>query len=254
MPYLEKILLRLPKLDGAFAEQLTRLLSPFGTLTADGLEFKTSQPHYYPTAGIYFEDVEKARASFILSDQKQLEVSLANTTGQERLSSFPAQPLSLKEVTRRLINRPLRGLDHLGFNLPWFEGGIHPEIKKLRTELQESCLYYQYPTGEPWDFILPGTNEEIASLEEPDYSVIRRPKFELVTSTHSSRPLIQLEVLVQGRYEDLAPLFPEAMDVPELRDVWINTVSPYDLDLYLVLNGYHEGDWSAFFKGNRLTK
>ena len=54
----------------------------------------------------------------------------------------------------------LIGIDHLGVNLPWFDPGPHPRILRLRETVKAQCLYHRYPTGEPWDFILPGAPED----------------------------------------------------------------------------------------------
>jgi len=113
-------------------------------------------------------------------------------------------------------------------------------------------LYHRFPTGEPWDFIIPGDKEEIAKGKEIDYNTIRRPKFELVSFGNALTPLLQFDVAVNASYERFAALFPEALNDPEFRNVWLYLENPYPVDVCLVLNEFTARDWSDFFQGCRL--
>ena len=144
------------------------------------------------------------------------------------------------------------GIDHLGVNLPWFEPGLHPRILQLRETVKARCLYHRYPTGEPWDFILPGTPEEIAGSQPIDYAKIRRPKFELVSFDGASTPLIQIDLGSDRRYEEFKTMFPEALADETFRNIWIYLINPHAVDICLVMNEYSEKDWSGFFKECRL--
>ena len=162
--------------------------------------------------------------------------------------------LSVETVTQRLTSSAIRwvGIDHVGVNLPWFAPSVHPEIFQLREKLSPYCLYHQFPTGEPWDFIIPGDKDEIARRHVVDYSEVRRPKFELVSFENASKPLIQFDVSVNVEYMRFLRLFPEALNDPELKNIWIYLESPYPVDICLVINEFVGTDWSAFFKGHRL--
>jgi hypothetical protein len=85
-----------------------------------------------------------------------------------------------------------------------------------------------------------------------DYTKVRRPKFELVSFNKASTPLIQLDVGVNASYERFAPLFPESLNEPEYRNIWIYLRNPYTVDVCLVINEFGAGDWSDYFKGCRL--
>jgi hypothetical protein len=146
----------------------------------------------------------------------------------------------------------LVGIDHGGFNLPWFSSGLHPDILGLREHLSSRCLYHKFPTGEPWDFIIPGDTHEIVRRKSVDYDRNRRPKFEVVSFEKASTPIIQFDILVNANYETFAQLFPESLLDTELRNSWVYLENPYSIDVCLVINEFSEGDWSAFFKDCRL--
>jgi hypothetical protein len=85
-----------------------------------------------------------------------------------------------------------------------------------------------------------------------DYSRIRRPKFEVVSFEKSSIPLVQFDIQLNASYETLLKLFPEALNAPNLRNLWIYLENPYGIDVCVVANPYSEEDWSDFFKNSRL--
>jgi len=143
-------------------------------------------------------------------------------------------------------------LDHAGINLPWFSQGLHPVIQSLREALAASCLYHQFPSGEPWDFIIPGDVEEIRQVKPVEYNTTRRPKFELVSFETDSKPLVQFDLGVDAGYEVFQPLFPEALNDPQFHNIWIYLENPLPLDVCLVINQFGSADWSPFFKDSRL--
>jgi len=253
-PYLDHVTVKLPNKEG-FGDQLLSLFRQVGS--RDGLlfEFHRSHADYHPRLFLKSESgVSEAGVEFTLSNGQTRTVSIENTTGLEKKSPHAYGYTTLKEVTSRLESAGLSisALDHLGFNLPWFEGGLHPQIAFLRSLLSPACLYHRFPTGEAWDFILPGTRDEIVSRNSIDYSLIRRPKFELVSFEKASKPLIQMEVLLPARYEKLAKLFPESLHDPHIRNVWVYLQNGFTIDVCLVLNPVSERDWSDYFEGCRL--
>lgn len=137
--------------------------------------------------------------------------------------------------------------------MPWFAAGLHPQVSSLRSKLTEACLYYRFPTGEAWDFIIPGNEAEIAGKKPVGYSRVRRPKFEIVSFEKSSIPLVQFDVQLNSRYETLLSLFPEALNDPDFRNLWIYLENPYNIDICIVPNEADDKDWSAFFKDSRLV-
>ena len=126
--------------------------------------------------------------------------------------------------------------------------------KPLREKLILACLYHRFPTGEAWDFILPGKLEEISCQKPVDYSRTRRPKFEIVSFEKSSIPLVQFDVQLNASYETLLKLFPEPLNDPAIGNLWIYLENPYNIDVCVVANSYSEKDWSDFFKNSRITR
>jgi hypothetical protein len=253
--YLEKITIGFPGSQAGFNAQLIAILAAFGRRTSSALEVTASDPNLFPRLSI---DAQSPRsvvhADFLLSSGETETVEVENATGVRKLSPHAYQRVGIDEVARRLAAAGLApaGVDHLGINLPWFEAGAHPRILQLRKNILAACLYHRYPTGEPWDFILPGSPDEIAGRTPVDYNRVRRPKFELVSFEKASTPIVQIDLAVTGRYEDFSGLFPEALADPAFRNIWVYLENPHPIDICLVINEPSEGDWSGFFTGCRL--
>jgi hypothetical protein len=183
-----------------------------------------------------------------------MSIKVENSTGQSKQNPYPYKHLDVETVRQRFATSGIRliEIDHVGFNLPWFSSGVHPRILQLRNQLSSRCLYHRFPTGEPWDFIIPGDKDEISNRKAVDYSEVRRPKFELVSFKNASTPLIQLDISVNAPYERFLELFPESLNDPEFRNIWLYLDSPCPVDVCLVINEVSEHDWSDFFKGCRL--
>jgi 8-oxo-dGTP pyrophosphatase MutT (NUDIX family) len=253
--YLERIVVRLPNTSAEFTAGLAALLDVFGQRENSVLALHSSDPSFYPKLFVDFQAEQAGvRTDFVLSDGETISVQVENTTGLNKQSPHVYRPLSVEAVSHRLTTAGIRlvGIDHVGCNLPWFSAGWHPRIGQLRRELSARCLYHRFPTGEPWDFIIPGDREEIAKRKDIDYNTTRRPKFELVSFVNASTPLIQFDVGVNASYERFLALFPEALNDSEFRNVWLYLENPYPIDVCLVLNEYTERDWSDFFQGYRL--
>jgi hypothetical protein len=235
----------LPDIDDGFFDQLTGVLSVFGVKVGKSLRFNTSNPQYLPVLGLSCGPINTPEVIF---DKKRVKIK--NTTGVEKDNPYSYTPLSLDDVTKRLEDYTLNALDHIGFNLPYFDG-VHPEILELREGLKASCLYHLFPSGEPWDFVIPGTKEEIGGIAV-DYSVVRKPKFEIVSFSNCSKPLIQIDFSVKASYADIVAMFPEGLHDDNLHNVWVYIQNPYDIDICFVVNEPSEGDWSEYFAESRF--
>lgn len=123
--------------------------------------------------------------------------------------------------------------------MPWFSGGIHPRIEELRRALAPRCLYHTFPSGEPWDFILPGTPAEIGG-GAVDYGLVRRPKFEVVSFDRCSRPILQIDIGCDRSLTELQAVFPEALVDHAIGNAWIYVDGPLGLDLCLVMGPQRE--------------
>lgn len=252
---LEVIILSFPSMADSFSDQFLTLLSPLGRRDTNQLEISCSDVKFLPRIKLSFSDEgEDVQVYFILAHEKMLFLSVTNVTGIDKLHPKRYQHLKLETINHRLESEGIRltEIDHVGANLPWFGKGIHPQISAVRDRLSTSCLYHHYPSGELWDFILPGDAAEIYRHKAIDYNMVRRPKFELVSFELTSTPLVQIDILSTGNYESLSALFPEALADPEFKNVWLYTQNPYGVDICLVLNEPSRQDWSKFFSGCRL--
>lgn len=253
MELLKEIEIILPISDKTFSYKLLNFLSQFGILKDQKILFNKSNSKYYPLLSLRTSQVKNAKVKFLLTEN-EVEIDLINSTGKEKKSPHKYSYITIKDFLERMKEKSLSELDHIGFDLPWLTVGIHPEIANLRKVLKQKALYYLFPTGEPWDFILPGTKEEISSLDEPDLTLKRRPKFEIVSLDKTSMPLIQIDFMVKEQYETLVALFPEAIHDPDIKNMWVYIKNPCSVDICFVLNEYRVADWSNFFKGHRFVK
>lgn len=252
MNYLKQIKYELPDNDIDFKKDFLDYLSSTGSVTENQLAIRNSQFDFLPETVFEFTNTEVPTAVFELGDS-QHKVEIKNVTQISKQSPHAYKSISIKEFTDRLKDK-LFGVDHTGFNLPYFDG-IHPEILKLRELLKDKCLYHEFPkdlADEPWDFILPATQEEIESGEGIDYQRIRKPKIEIVSFPKSSTPLIQIDIQLEGKYEDWLELFPEAIDDPDMRNLWVYIKNDLGIDICFVLNELSSKDWSHYFEGYRI--
>jgi hypothetical protein len=253
--FLEKITINLSRNHAGFNNQLASWLAVLGRKKPLALDLIASDPSFYPRLAIGLQSGHSGvGVDFLLSNGEIDSVRVENSTGMQKQSPHSYKPLGIEEVAGRFTAAgiQLAGIDHVGFNLPWFAPGIHPRILQLREQMAPVCLYHRYPSGEPWDFILPGDPDEITGHRAVDYNRIRRPKFELVSFEKASKPLIQIDLGVNLRFERFAERFPEALVDPAFRNIWIYLENPHPVDICLVINEYSEGDWSGFFNGYRL--
>lgn len=249
MQVLKSVIFELPK-NFVFGDQLLKLLAPFGLSEADSIIFKKSDPAFMPHISFRLAEVSVPVVVFTV-EGSQSRIEVTNKTGKERQSPEVYTPLATREVIQRMANTAFVRLDHVGFNLPWFDG-VHPDILSLRHNLATHTAYYRFPTGEPWDFILPATPGEIQA-NTIDLTKDRHPKLEIVSFDKSSTPLIQIDFSVNQPFEKIRQLFPEGLADNTLKNVWVYLENPYSIDVCLVIGGHGGKDWSTFFEGHRLS-
>jgi len=253
--YLERIIVKFPNTSTEFTDQLALLLDVLGQSENHVLELARSDQSFFPKISFDFQSEQSdILTDFILSNGEITSFNIENSTGLNKQSPHSYSPISIGTVNQRFLSSGVKlvGIDHAGFNLPWFSSGLHPNILRLREYLHSRCLYHKFPTGEPWDFIIPGETNEIAGHRAVDYARIRKPKFEIVSFDKASIPLIQIDIAVNVKYETFAELFPESLKDMEFRNIWVYLENPYPIDICLVLNEFADGDWSDFFKDCRL--
>jgi len=240
--------IQLPTLTDS--QEYLNFLSAFGTVTKSGVFFTQSNSSMYPEISVVFTDVSKPTAVFI-NDHEQINVAITNSTKEFKKSPHAYSPIPLSDFLTRMKDVSLGDMDHIGFDLPWFHG-THPDIITLRKILHQHCAYHLWSTKEDWDFIIPATEDEINSRAELEYSIVRRPKFEIVSIRKVSTPIIQFEFLVHSTFKELVELFPEAIAVDNPGNVWVYIKNSTDVDICFVLNEYRDGDWSEYLKGTRI--
>lgn len=250
MSFLHNIDIILPNTHKRFQQDLFSFLSHFGEVQDSQLSFTQSNTQYLPHIHLRFEEYSMPIVQFF-SEGHPINIQLVNKTGVEKKSKYTYKHIEITNFLERMKDVQVLNLDHIGFDIPWFEG-IHPEIIELREALKDKSLYHLFPTGEPWDFIIPGSEEEIERSLSVDYAEIRKPKFEIVSLDTVSTPIIQFDFSVKNSFSELATLFPEAIHIEELKNIWVYIKNPYGVDICFVVNEYEEGDWSNFFSKNRI--
>lgn len=245
---LRKIEIQIP--TSTDTEKYLKFLSAFGTSKENRIDFTQSNSHIYPAISVVFADIQEPITVFV-TDKEQIHVGITNSTGESKRSPHSYTPISLADFLSRMAGISLGDIDHVGFDVPWFQG-THPDILSLRSVLPQHCAYYLWPTNEDWDFILPATEEEISSRSELDYSIIRRPKFEIVSIQKVSTPIIQFEFHVHKSFAQLTELFPEAIAVENPGNVWVYIQNTTGVDICFVLNEYRDGDWGEYLKNSRI--
>jgi hypothetical protein len=253
-PLLERITLQFPGTHPEFHDHLLSVLEALGKTTNHRLDLSASQADYLPRLSIDFHSAGPDTTAEFESSEGTASVRIENITGAEKRNPLPYRPLAVDAVSMRIgmAGWKIIRADHIGFNLPWFDPGAHPRIEELRKQLAGACLYHTYPSGEPWDFILPGDPAEISRRKSVDYTKTRRPKFELVSFDRASTPLVQIDICVDARFEDFTRLFPEALADPAFRNIWIYLENPYSIDVCLVINEDCTGDWCGMFQECRI--
>ncbi len=253
---LEKIIIRFPHVLQGLVRQLTLFLDASLVRTDGGIAAKPSNKRYLPTVSLSCDsDEDFAKADFSLSSHETVSVFIRDITGVVRRNPSAYRRLPLTEVRDRFTGNgiEIQGIDHIGFNLPWFDRGLHPVIADLRQRLKTLCLYHRFPTGEPWDFIIPGEVDEIRGSKTIDYDKVRKPKFEIVSFDKSSTPLVQIDVAVAVTHEQFSSLFPEALNDMSMKNIWVYVETQCDLDICLVINEKSLRDWTPFFRGHRIA-
>jgi hypothetical protein len=254
MRYLKSVQYKLPNTDNNFSSQFLEYLSPLGNIEKNEIKFQMTSDDFFPITSISFSDVKIPQANFIFNEGNSIEIKLINTTGVSRNSDHKYSHIHITEYIKRIKSFNLKYIDHTGFNLPHFDG-IHPQISMLRRELTASSLYHTFPkhlADAPWDFILPGSREEIDGKVKTNYTVSRKPKIEIVSFDKSSIPLMQLDIQLECKFLDLVKIFPEAIAVYDTKSLWVYLKNDFGIDICFVLNEAHEKDWSIHFSNARL--
>lgn len=249
MHFLELVTIKLP-IEEQFSFKLFELLSRCGNQHGNVFSIDQANVDFLPKLNIEFSNIETPTIIFDCNDF-EIKKNIVNETGRSRESPHSYKYITLEEFTDRLRNVGfINQIDHLGINFPWFKG-TSPVLIDLRKRLKSKTAYYRFPSGEDWDFILPAAKDELKT-NNVDLSIARRPKLELVSFEKSSTPIIQIDCITTIDYAKLKKLFPEAIFVDELSNVWVYISNNFGVDICFVLNGPSNSDWSTYFSGWRI--
>lgn len=254
MKFLEEISYHLP-LDKKFSDDFFQFLAPLGMQEENKFILNKSNKEFSPNTSFIFTTTNVPFVLFTFSDSSSIRIDIINETSEKRQSPHSYSPIEFSDFLERMKKYHPIGLDHTGFNLPYFDG-IHPKILKLREQLKEACMYHTFPKhleDAPWDFIIPGTKEEIQREIPVDYMKTRKPKLEIVSFDKASTPLIQIDLQIQETYEEFSKDFPEGILVPEIKCVWVYIKNSFGIDICMVVNQAGEGDWSYQFAKERIV-
>lgn len=255
MLYLKQVHYKLPNIDKEFIVDFLNFLSPVGKVSRDEITLKQSNNAFFPITSVLFTNTSMPQVSFIFSNNASFSLDISNDTNVSKRSPHQYSHISLKKFIHRISPFKLKDIDHTGFNLPYFDG-IHPKILELREKLKSVSLYHTFPEhleNAPWDFILPATMDEINKKTQTDYFLNRKPKIEIVSFDKSSTPLIQFDVQLEGDYQDWVEIFPEAIQEPERKSLFVYIRNDFDIDVCFVLNEVDKKDWSYHFSNSRLV-
>jgi hypothetical protein len=243
---LEKVELNFPEIARPLIQELENFFW-FNEL------LKPINNNFYPFIEIKTLPKKNLTVNFCTT-KECLSIDVVNQSGTEWESKYSYVPISFDEFKGRSDLFKIKSIDYLGVNLPWKkEDGVHPTILNLRDKLKSSCLYYLFPTGETRDFIIPGTKNEILQQKPVDYTLTRKPKFELVSFEGSSMPLVQIDLAVDSKYSYFKKIFPEAILFDDIKSAWVYLKTEYYFDICIVLNESSKHDWGKFFIKSRLV-
>jgi hypothetical protein len=254
MNYLEEVVFSFHRDCIEFSNRFFSLFKNVTEIEDGKIYLKKSNDRYVPEVAINTSSMEKeVVVDFYLNTGENLKIEVKNETGILKKSNEVYSYIDLNEIIDRFNQSGIRitKIDHIGFNLPWFSDPVHPKIRGLRNFLRENSLYHTFPTGEPWDFILPASKDEINGSVKTDYSLIRKPKIEIVSFDKCSTPIVQFDVGCSYKKELFTKTFPESLFDKNIGNIWIYVNNPFGLDLCLVLNEDSGGDWGSYFKNNR---
>lgn len=254
---LEKVIFYFDKKYEEFNDKFFQLFDRVTNKKENEFNFTQSSNDFYPKILMgELSEINEPHVDFIMDDGRFKRIIIQNDTDITKDSVEKYSFIDIDNLIQRFnyfrIN--IVKIDHVGFNLPWFLGDIHPIIKELRKFLSKDSLYHIFPSGEPWDFIIPATMSEIKT-GRVNYTTKRKPKLEVVSFDGCSTPIMQFDVCCTLNKEKFVEIFPEGLYDRNQNNMWIYVQNPYKVDLCIVLNEDSEGDWSDFFSDTRyLTK
>lgn len=208
-----------------FFRYLSLLLKelPNSTSTNEGVTLTASAPSKsLPTTSFELKGI--AFPEIHIDADPELQLALGNFSINVDSVAKPPQDiapiamrLTIKELHKKLQNHIVR-IDHTGVNIPTTLVSKEQWQTFVHHIASQSNLY-NYPTSEPWLFILPATQTEY-DTDITDFPAGREPKCELVYDAYSKIPTIQIDIETDLTRKEVEALFPEPYGVsfPDLAD------------------------------------
>ena len=111
---------------------------------------------------------------------------------------------------------------------------------------------YNYPTGEPWPFLLPSTIEENLN-EISNFTILREPRFEIVYDNYTNVVTIQIDVETDLSKFEVETLFPKNQGIyfSSLEDTFKTVYLDYtdfinirlDIRFQRLHSDFESGEW-----------
>jgi len=187
---------------------------------------------------------------FRIGNTKNVQVDIDNpkyldlmSRGSRKSRAYPeARRLPIQEVADKLAGHVFR-LDHTGIDLAMSLYSTK-EWGDLLEYLGSVGNIYNYPTGEPWPFMLPATEKEHAD-EIIDFSVIREPRFEPVREDDQDISTLHIDIGTDLSKEEVEALFPGD------KGIYFNSLENIYKAIYLDYDGEIEVRLDIRFKSPR---
>lgn len=161
----------------------------------------------------------------------------------EKLSKI--RKLSIEDVTNKLLGH-IERIDHTGINLPTILFS-KKEWNDLLKYFSSISNIYNYPTGEPWPFLIPVTEDENKN-DITNFKILRDPKFELVYDEYTNIITIHIDMETDLSKSEVEKLFPKNQGVYfdgcDYKAIYLNYIKDIDIRLDIRYKRIH-GDWES---------
>lgn len=193
-----------------------------------------------------------------IGNSKYTELLVGNREYRNDLNGIKRVPI--KEISKKLKGH-IKRIDHTGINLPTtiFSKEDWNELLKY---LASKSNIYNYPTGEPWPFLIPTTEKE-NKTEINNFEIIREPRLELVHDKYTNRPTLQIDFETDLSKEEVEKLFPKEQGIyfEKLEEVFKSIYLEYnsyidirfDIRFKTIHDDFENGKWFVE-EGKRIEK
>lgn len=172
-----------------------------------------------------------------IGNKKYLGLLVGNRNYEDDLENI--KRIELEDIKNRLEGHVKR-IDHTGVDLPTIIY-TEKEWKELLKYFSERSNIYNYPSGEPWPFIVPA-NEDENKTEITNFNILREPRFELVYDEYTDRPTIHIDFETDLTKAEVESLFPKE------QGTYFVTLEDMYKAIYLKYDGYIDIRFDVRFK------